>query len=424
MTTKDDVVITGIGLHLPGASSVAEFWKHLQLGSVQAGRVAGFVEAGLPVVSGAQIHDFDHRAHLPDLPDKYADRYNREILITMSAAAQALDDAGLTGASVPAARVGLVASSSRPALREHGRLFDSCGPTPDTILRSLPSTPASLIAINQDIQGPVTTLTSACIGGSQAIGLAASRLRLGEADAMVVGAYEFPLLPELVRAYVKLGAGVLSPDPSPTGAMRPYSRDRSGFVLGEGALFLCLERASAASRRGAQQYGRVLAEGSANDALHPTTMDMTGERAARLVREVIGRSEVPRSQIGYVCGHGSATQYNDVAESRVVNQVFAGLPDPPPLGSIKPVFGHSLGMSSLVNVAAVALMLREQTLAPTPNCVDPDPDCPHDHVVEGARKTTLEHGLSLSYGLGGQFGAVLLGAPTCGQRRDSPEGIS
>lgn len=174
---------------------------------------------------------------------------------------------------------------------------------------------------------------------------------------------------------------------------------------------LCLERADAAARRGARVYARVLGCRHLNEAAHPTRMDMSGRQAAALITgllESVGRTP---EQVGYVCGHGTATRYNDLAESRALGHVYdaRGLPRPP-LGSVKPVYGHLLGAASVVNLAATALMLRHQVLCLTLNCADPDPECDHDHVAEGPRSGPVGLALSLSFALGSQCSAAALEA--------------
>ena len=410
--SHETVLITGIGAVLPGADTVATFWGQLRSGRSQFGPVDAL--RSLTTSVGACLRGFDHRRYLPDLPERHAARYTREELAVIAAVGNTLRDARLQPRSGAAGRIGVIASSSRGPLAwwEQRLRADAPGLGP-ALLGGLPGAPATLAAIHHGVQGTVTTLSSGCVGGSQAVGIALRELRSGAADAVLVGGHEFPLTPALVTAFTTMGDGVLAPDgPNPEQVMRPYDRRRNGFVLGEGALFLCLETSASASRRGVGGYAQVLEQRCANAAAHPTTMDLTGRHGADLVTALLEDTGVAPKEIGYVCGHGSATHYNDLAESRILDRVFAPADQHgrPPLGSVKPVYGHTLGMAAIVNVAATALMLHHQCLVPTVGCVEVAPECAGDHVTEGARPARLDNALSLAFALGSQTAAVLMSA--------------
>jgi 3-oxoacyl-[acyl-carrier-protein] synthase II len=226
-----------------------------------------------------------------------------------------------------------------------------------------------------------------------------------------VAGHEFPLVPGIVDSFGDLGV-LAARTADPSQAMRPYDRERTGFVLGEGAIVLCLERYGHALHRGARCYAELVGQRSLNEAAHPTTMDQTGKRAAELVWQLLGEAGHRVDEIDYVCGHGTATAYNDRAESRMVEQMFPDMPalDRPPLGSVKPVFGHTLGAAALVNAAATAMMLYHQTMAPTANHGQTADDCPGDHLADGPRPSRLRLAVSMSHALGSQSAAALLGA--------------
>ncbi|MFK0117866.1 beta-ketoacyl-[acyl-carrier-protein] synthase family protein [Streptomyces sp. NPDC090994] len=415
----DPVVITGIGALLPGTGSAAAFWQHLSGGRSQIGALTRFdgPAEGMPVHAAAEIRDFDHTAHLPGLDPSHAHKYSREILIAVSALVQARDDAGLGQGDVDPRRLSVIFSSSRgplswwqPVLRgEDPTAYDDKG----AMFRGLPGTPASLAAIHTGAKGLVTTVSNACVGGHQAIGLALRELRAGSSDAVLVGGHEFPILPEVARCYRALGSGVLSTESEdPSRAVRPYSADREGFALGEGSVVLCLERESAARRRGARVYARVLAHASMNEADHPTTMDLTGKVTAGLVVEALEEAGRRPDEVGYFCGHGTATRYNDLAESRALRALYPGrgLGALPPISSNKPIYGHTFGLAGIINAASTALMLHHQRLVPTINLTTPDPECDHDHVAEGARDTSFDLAVSMSFAFGSQTSVLAMGA--------------
>ena len=216
-----------------------------------------------------------------------------------------------------------------------------------------------------------------------------------------------------MRTLLGLGEGVLSPEASvPAQAIRPYHRARAGMALGEGSLVLCLERESSARARGARIYANLLSHVALNEANHPTTMDLTGKVTADVFQTALDAAGRDAAEVGYFCGHGTATRYNDLAESRAVRELYPGRRPGalPPIGSVKPIYGHTLGLAGVVNVAATALMLAHQRLAPTINLTEVDPECDQDHVADGPRDTPLDVAVSLAFALGSQTSVAVLGA--------------
>lgn len=416
---RDSVVVTGIGTVLPGTRSVQEFWHNISGGHSQVAPLTRFdaAAAGLPVYSAAELGDFDHRPYLPGLADNHAAKYSREILVAMSASAQARDDAGLDAGDTDPRRTGIVMSSSRGPLSWWRNALTGTDPDPfgdkGAMFRGMAGCPASLTAIHLQAQGLVTTVSSACVGGHQAIGLALRELRAGSADVMFVGGHEFPIVAEVAACYRAMGNGVLSAErDDPARAVRPYSADREGFALGEGAVVLCLERASTAAARGATPYAEILSVASFNEAGHATTMDLSGKVTASVVEAALEEAGRSPREVDYFCGHGTATRYNDIAESRALRALYpdASPAELPPISSNKPIYGHTFGLAGVINIAATSLMLRHQTLAPTINLTRPDPECDHDHVAEGSRAADLRLAVSLSFAFGSQTSVATLGA--------------
>ncbi|MGW5731426.1 MULTISPECIES: beta-ketoacyl-[acyl-carrier-protein] synthase family protein [Streptomyces] len=431
----DSVLVTGIGVMLPGATHVNEFWQDVRDGNSRLGRLTRCVPGTTGVQAAGELRDFDHRKFLPDLSEKFAARYTRDALVTMSAVEEARRDAGLGVGEIDPRRLSLIASSSRgplewvsQALTEddglrrahqgHGdQEADATGHFGDSgaMLRGMPGAPATLSAIYGDVRGLVTTLSSACVGGHHAIGLAADLIRAGSADAVVVVGYEFPLTPLVFQSFQAMGDRVLSTESAdPRRAIRPYTRDREGFAFGEGAVALCLERAGHARARGAGGYARFLAHRALNEATHPFGMDMSGQLTASAVAGALEDAGRTARDVDWFCAHGTATPKNDVAESRMLGALYEGRPRSawPPLSSVKPVYGHLLGAAALINAAATSLALHHQCLCSTANYAGavPDPECDHDHVGEGARATRTELAVSLAFAIGSQTSVLALGA--------------
>ncbi|HEX3784567.1 MAG TPA: beta-ketoacyl-[acyl-carrier-protein] synthase family protein [Pseudonocardiaceae bacterium] len=421
-SAHESVLVTGIGTILPGADGVEDFWRHLRNGDSQLGFLSCCDPGDVPVRVAGEIREFDHRRHLPVLPETHAAKYSRDILIVMSAVEQARGNAGLHGEQVDPRRTMLIASCSRgpmtwvdSAIRAE---FDGQGSAPhfsskNAMLHGLAGAPATLAAINSDVQGVVTTLSSACVGGNHAIGLATDALWAGRADVAYVVGYEFPLAPVVLNAFGSMGAGVLSAEQeNPTQAMKPYTRQRNGMVLSEGAVALCLERETSARHRKARAYAEVLGHEATNEAANPFSMDPSGKHTADAIHRLLADCGTEPADVRYYCGHGTATKHNDLAESRALGVLYEGRPRSswPPIGSIKPIYGHLLGGAGVVNAAATALMIHHGSLVPTINCTDPDPECDHDHVAEGARPVDLTLAVSLAFAIGSQTSALAMGA--------------
>lgn len=417
------VVITGIGVILPNACNQKDFWDHLKNGNSQIDFITKFSTDDFRVKVAAELKDFDYRKFLPHLNPRFAEHYNEETLAIMSALDMAQKDAGLTPIAIDPTKVGFIDSSSRASIAwwEHAWKRYHENPKDDSIfdrysvLTSMSSTPTTLTAINNNIQGFVTCIAAACVGGHHAISLCYQAIRKGRAEVMYAGGHDFTILKPIMSMYSDPESRVMSLEKdNPKNAIRPYDKNRDGFVLGEGAIVLCLERYEHAKIRGAKIYSEILGHLSYNESSHAMRMDMTGGKAAGGLKKLLKISKRSLADIGYFCGHGTATYNNDLAESRAIKLLYDDVPVNKwaPVGSIKPIFGHTFGAAGLINVAATALMLKNQTLCPTINLKNPDPECDHDHVAEGPRPVTNFHtAVSMAFAIGSQSSFISLGAP-------------
>src|ERR1700754_4046771 len=338
----EPIAITGIGLVLPGARTVTQFWDHLNAGRSQLGplgRVDPDAE-GLAVYAGGEIGDIDYASALPTLPARHAAKYSREILTVLVSTDSALRDSGLGPTDVDPRRLSIIESTSRWSLewwlsRANKDRAEFVGT--GAMFCGLGGSSASLSAIHVGARGLVTTLTSACVGGHHAIGLALRELRSRSSDAVLVSGHDFPLVPDVLRTFLARGPAVLSRERAePSRAIRPYSRDREGMVLGEGAMTLTLERASTARTRGARVYAHVLEHRAMNEAAHATSMDPTGKLTAELVTDTLDDAGRTADEVGYYCGHGTATWSNDIAESRTLRVLYPRRP----AAALPPISSH------------------------------------------------------------------------------------
>ncbi|MCB1189112.1 MAG: beta-ketoacyl-[acyl-carrier-protein] synthase family protein [Leptospiraceae bacterium] len=415
------VVITGIGVILPNALNLTDFWTNMRDGISQIDYITRFPTDNFPIKVAAELKNFNYKDFMPDLDEKRASHYNREILSLMSALESARKDARLEKDTIPPDRVGLVDSSSRCSIAWWDEMYKKYNETKDlsmfdryTVLQSMASNPVTLAAINSNIQGFVTNLSAACVGGHHAISLCYQAVRKGRSDVMYASGHDFTILQPVMSMYSDPIGRVMSLEKeNPKAAIKPYDIKRDGFILGEGAVALCIEKLDHALARGANIYAELLGHLSYNEADHAMRMDLTGKKSSAGIRKLIRISDKSLDDVDYVCAHGTATHNNDLAESRTMELLYSHKPKSkwPPLSSIKPIYGHTFGAAGIINVAATALMIKNKTICPTINLTDPDPQCDFDHVAEGARKVDkLQFAISMAFSIGSQSSFVSLGA--------------
>jgi 3-oxoacyl-[acyl-carrier-protein] synthase II len=266
---------------------------------------------------------------------------------------------------------------------------------------------ATHISLALNIQGPNSTITTACVAGTQAVGEGFQMIHHGSADVVLAGGADSRIDPLLLLAYLAMGA--LSKAARPASEVsRPFDRLRDGFVLGEGAGVLVLEEMERARKRGAVIYAEVLGFGSSFDAYSVTKPDPEAKGATRAITTALQAAKVDPQEIDYINAHGTSTRLNDLMETQAVKQVFGSKARSLPMSSIKSMVGHLIGAAGAVEAAALALTLHDGILPPTINLTYPDPDCNLDYVPNSAREITVRTALSTSFGFGGQNGALVM----------------
>jgi 3-oxoacyl-[acyl-carrier-protein] synthase II len=379
------IAITGRGV----VSSIAEgpdaFFDAL------LDRQSGIVDGGAPCL------EFDPEVAMTAKEARRSDRYTQ---LAVAAAAQATGEAGLPG-DVDVERLAVLVGTGVGGLKT---LEDECRKFIDGGVRAvsplfvpmmMPNAAAGMIAISLGAHGPGFSVSSACATGTHAIGEAKRMIERGEADVVVAGGTEAAMTPLCLAAFERMGAL------SRQGISRPFDARRDGFVMGEGAGVLVLERADHARARGAKIYGYVAGYGASNDAFHMTQPDESGRGAAKAMRAALADAGADTSEVGYINAHGTSTPYNDRIETLAIHAVFNG--GSPPVSSTKSAIGHLLGAAGAVEAVAVLGALARGILPPTLNFGEPDPDCDLDYVPDGPREAPgLELAMSNSFGFGGQ----------------------
>lgn len=373
-----------------------------------AAHIPELLEAGVPVTFGCRVPDFDEARYFSHVERRRLDRTTR---LGLAAAADAAADAGAGFAADPrrgGVYVGTGAANltSTVALggHEHAGSLERVPVT--TVPTIMSNTTAAHVALRHGLQGPCMTFAAACASGTVAIGEAALALRTGRADAALAGGVDSLLAPFAMAAFARIGA-LSKRNEAPAEASRPFDGDRDGFVMGEAAAFLALERAQDAVARGATIYGEVRGYATANDAFHVVMPREDGEVAAACMREALADAGLRPQDIGHVNAHGTATGFNDRAEARAMEWCF-GAGAVPPVTGTKGVTGHMLGAAGAFEAAIAVLCARDGIVPPTANFTC-GPDADLIDLVHGSPRTIAPGPvLSNSFGFGGHDASLVL----------------
>jgi 3-oxoacyl-(acyl-carrier-protein) synthase len=403
------VVVTGIGQVSSLGSSLAGFARALYAGRPGVRRLTELSVPGLADPIGAKIPDFDPARTLPGrslaavpLGSQYAH----------DAASQAFQMAGLARVERP--NGGICVGTAFGGIFEIEETYRGCfsspgsRPRPTAIPASMASAPAGFLAAELRLKGPSLTLTVACASGSHAIGESFRMVRNGEADLMLAGGVDAPLTPIVLAAWNALR--ILAPGgASPERACRPFSADRGGIVVGEGAAFLVLEALEAAQERGAPVLAEIIGYGRNADAGHPTHPDPEGVRACLLLALEDGHTRP--EEVGYVNAHGTGTPVNDKVEAEALAAVF-GARESLLVSSTKAVHGHAMGASGALEALVTVLSLKEERLPPTGNLLNVDSTLPHlGYLRGGETRVRVTHAVSNSFAFGGNNAVLVFRRP-------------
>lgn len=412
LALEQRVVVTGMGVITSIGRDVPTFWSNVKAGRSGVKPISIFDASAYPTRIASTVEDFERPACLSH---KEARRVARFSQMALSAAAEALASAGIetplgsdrAGVLLGSAVGGMDETQSAvEVLREKGgeRL------SPFYIVMAPANLAGFHLAHQYGLLGYNNSVVTACAAGTQAIGEAAEVIRRGGADLVVAGGTEAGMC-ELALASFCAGGAFSTRNDEPERASRPFDRDRDGFVGGEGAGVLVLERMDLALARGARILVEVLGYGASNDAHHLIAPDPTGSGALRAMAAALRSAELPPEAVDYVNAHGTGTPLGDVAETIAIKRLFGDRAYSIPVSSTKSMIGHLFGAAGGVEAVATAMALREGILPPTINLDQPDPECDLDYVPHVARGADIAVAMSNSFGLGGQNAVVLLGLP-------------
>jgi 3-oxoacyl-[acyl-carrier-protein] synthase II len=420
----DRVVISGIGVVSPYGLGRERFWSSISRGCSATRAITDFdpspfpCQVAAPVPPGLSIDDaiaVDERAGEEPSGRPDPRRYSRASLIAVLAASEAWSDAGLRlnepGAGV---LVGSGAGGIDVAERQYEEFFSDGWKrvTPYAIPVSIVGMISSEISIALGLHGISHVVSTGCTSSTDAIAYATSLIRAGEADVILSGGADACVTPGMIFGFSKMRAVATKFNDTAAEASRPFDAGRDGFVLGEGAWMVVLEREERARARGATIYATIDGYGSTCDAYHRVQMDPDGEQIVRAMALAIERSGRASEEIGYVNYHGTSTVLNDAVESRCVRRLFGARADAVPGSSTKSMIGHPQGASGAAGIVTTALALSRGFLPPTINQRVADPACDMDFIPNRGRSISVQAALCNCLGFGSKNSAIVLGAPS------------
>jgi len=397
------VVVTGMGTVNPLGLSVEESWSNAINGISGVEPITLFDSQGLQVHIACEVKRFEPEKYMDGKEARRRDRFEQ---LGVAAAKEALANSGLEITEANAGRVGVIVSAAIGGIRS---LQDAVitnyteGPrrvSPFLIPMLMPNGAAGMIAIDYQIKGPCFSVASACASGSDGIGIAFMMLRAGMIDAALAGAAESTVCVTGIAAFDRVGAmSRRNEDYSMT--PQPFDKNRDGLVMGEGAAVMVLERESHAKTRGANILAELAGYGATADAYHVTAPQEQGEGGAAAIRMAVASAGANIEDVDYINAHGTATQLNDLSETRAIKAAFGELAYKIPVSSTKSMTGHMMGATGGLEAIFCVQAVREGILPPTIHYETPDPECDLDYIPNKAREKKVNLAISNAFGFGG-----------------------
>jgi len=409
------VVITGMGAISPNGIGREQFWEATRNGVSGVRRITRFDPTGYQVqVAGEVPDEFDTRQYV-EVKDR--PHVSRAVPLAAAAVAEAVCDAGLE-----------VRRMTRNELRGIGVIVGSGGGSQDfteeqyrlyyaglqkqcsvyTIPTSTIGTLASEVSMRFGFRGLSHIVSTGCTSSTDALGYAYRNIQAGVLNTVVAGGVDSPIAPLIVRGFQLMRIMSTRWNQEPQRASRPFSRDRDGFVIAEGAWFFILEEYEQAKARGAKIYGEIAGYGSTCEAYHRVRLEECGEEPARAIGMALEEGGIPPSEIQYIHYHGTSTELNDRIETRAVKLAFDGHAYKLAGSSLKSMIGHPQGACGAAGIAATLLSMRDGVVPPTINVDEPDPECDLDYIPEPGRKLQIENAVANCIAFGSKNSAMLL----------------
>jgi 3-oxoacyl-[acyl-carrier-protein] synthase II len=413
---KRRVVITGLGIVSPFGSGSAAFLNGIREGRRATRRISLFDPEDLPCQVAAEVPDFDPSRHLPadDLQ-----RVGRIVPMALAAARECIADAGLGDGALDDGerrRIGVLVGSGAGAVDFAERQYEAYyrqgirRVNPFAISSSVVGMVSSELSIRLGFTGPSHVLSNGCTSSTDAIGYALHAIQRADHSVLLTGGAEACITRGMMEGFCRMRAAAVGWNDRPARASRPFNRDRTGFVLGEGAFLMALEDLDHARRRDAPIYAEVAGYAATCDAYHRVHMSPQGDESTRAMQEALRSAGARPEEVDYINLHGTGTPQNDRVETLAVRSLLGPAANRVPCSSTKSMIGHPQGACGAAGVAATAFALRDRFLPPTANYENPDPQCDLDYVPNDARAASPALALCNCIGFGSKNAALVLRA--------------
>lgn len=407
-------VITGMGVVSPNGIGKDAFCRAILDGKSGVKRITRFDPSELPVQIAGEVSDFDESAWIDRHERKHV---SRAVPLAVAASTEALNDAGVRFESLSLEEkrgIGVMLGSGGGAQEfseEQYRLYFE-GKIKQVSLFSIPSgtmgTLSSEISMRFGFRGLSHVFTTGCTSSTDAFGHALRQVQLGILPQVLVGGVDVPLAPGILKGFCLMKIMTPSWNHDPEHASRPFSQDRSGFVVAEGAWMFVMEELEHARARGATIHAEVAGYGSTCEAFHRVRLAECGEEPARAISIALQEAQVAPERVDYVNLHGTSTQLNDRIETRALKLALGSHAFQTPMSALKSQIGHPQGASGAAGIAATLVAMHHSEIPPTINLEQPDPECDLDYVPLPGRKREIEHAICNCIAFGSKNSALVL----------------
>lgn len=403
---KNKIVVTGIGIITPIGIGIDEYWESAIQGKSGISRISRFDVEGYPTKIAGEIKSFTPEKYMPsDMADSLC-RYSQ---LGLAAARMAAQDAALELHSLNKNKVGVSIGVGAETLLYYDEKTSI--ENNNYFLRNKPPREnkniANVISDYFRFSCQNLVVATACSSGNQSIGIARDMIKSGQADIVFAGGVEAPIFPLNLAAFCSLRIMSKRND-NPTKASRPFDKDRDGFVMGEGAGILILEKEEKARERGAHIYGEIAGYGATSDAFHMTMPSQDRMQICKAMTLAIEDAGLDINSIDYVNAHGTSTVANDRGETKAIKTVFGNNAYTLPISSTKSMTGHLMGAAGAVELITCILAMNTGVLPPTINLDNADTECDLDYIANKARKKEINTALSNSFGFGGNNSTIVI----------------
>lgn len=405
---KKRVVVTGLGAVTPIGNTVEEFWQGIRRGEVGIGPITKFDTSDYKVKLAAEVKGFSPKERMDFKAAKRMETFSQ---YAVAAAKEAFEDAGLNMEEENPYRAGVIIGSGIGSLQTVESNYEKIltkGPSrvnPLMVPLMISNMAAGNVSIHFGLKGKSINVVTACATGTNTIGEAFRAIQYGEADIMVSGGTEGSICPTAIAGFTSLTA--LTAETDPKRCSIPFDKERSGFVMGEGAAVVVLEELEHAKRRGAKIYAEVVGYGCSSDAYHITSPAEDGSGAARAMLNAVQDAGITVDEVGYINAHGTSTHHNDLFETRAIKLAFGAHAGEMKVNSTKSMVGHMLGAAGAIEFITCVKEIEEDYIHATVGYKVPDEELDLDYCKEPV-SMEVQYALSNSLGFGGHNASILL----------------